>query len=193
MKKLTFHTLALSVVALGIGTAGVAVAEESPSSTSPAGGPPTAVVQPMKAEPPVTLEQQRGLLIEASGTFEGQPVAVSLYQNQQYGNFLQVVFPESDVIGALEQSAPFVDNGVVDFAVDVQGENAVLAGTVTETEVTKVVEPLQDNGEQLVSKGTRTMLDADLTLTYRGVTIPLEAAPAFSFDLDVRRVQLYGN
>ena len=51
---------------------------------------------------------------------------------------------------------------------------------------------MQDNGEQQISKGTHTVLDADLALTVGRYSVPLETN-GFAFDLDVRHVQLYGN
>ena len=56
----------------------------------------------------------------------------------------------------------------------------------------KIVEPVQDGGEQIVTRGTHTQLVGDLTLTYDGVTVPLQLDTAFGYDLEVRKVALYG-
>ncbi|QNN52347.1 hypothetical protein [Nocardioides mesophilus] len=195
--KLTLRSLGLGLAALAIGATGatgVASGDEVSGSRA-AGAPPTAAtaaLAPMTVEKPVTIEQQRGLVIEATGVLDGEPVGVSLYENQKYGNSVQVFFPETDEVGAVEQSAPFVVDGRLDVTVDVDGRTVVLRGVVTETGTTKVVEPVQDNGEQIISRGTHSELQADLAITVGGLSTPLEAS-AFGFDLDVRRIQLYGN
>lgn len=56
-----------------------------------------------------------------------------------------------------------------------------------------IVEPLQDNGEQIVSKGTNTPLRADVVMSLDGTTIPLDFVPAFAYDLQVRKVALGGS
>jgi hypothetical protein len=188
-RKLALRAATLGVVAIAIGVAGVASGAE-PTASSTAGAPPTTALQ--QIEKPVTIEQQRGIVIEGTAVLNGEPVGISLYENEQYGNVLQVFFPESDEVGALEQEAPFVVDGRVDVTVDVDGRRARLAGVVTETGATKVVEPLQDGGEQQISKGTHYVLDAELALTVGRYSVPLET-DAFAFDLDVRHVQLYGN
>jgi hypothetical protein len=186
--KLALRAAALSVAALVIGAAGIASGDEQPASRA-VGAPPPAAAQ--KAEKPVTIEHQRGIVIEGTAVLNGEPVGISLYENQLHGDVLQVFFPETDEVGALEQG-PFVVDGRVDVTLDVDGRTVRLAGVVTETGETKVVEPVQDNGEQQVTKGTHTVLDADLALTVGRYSVPLETN-GFAFDLDVRQVQLYGN
>lgn len=188
----TLRALAVAaVLTAGIGTAANA-ANDSASTT------PT-VVAPKASDTttertPTSVEHQTGLLVEAYGEHDGTPVAVYLYENTLYGNSLQVVLDaEQDVIGSIEQEAPFVVDGVVDVTVDVQGREVVLSGTVADSgESAKEVDPRQDGGEQIITKGTHTPLLADLTLTIDGVDVALEAAPAFMYDLEVRKVTLYG-
>lgn len=190
--KLALRAAAVSVagVALGavVGAAGIAWSDERPASSAPVTQARPAAQQ---VETPVTVEHQHGIVIEGTGALDGEPVGISLYENAQYGNVLQVFFPETDEVGALEQEDPFVVDGHVDVTLDVDGRTVRLAGVVTETGRTKVIDSLQDAGEQQVAKGTQSVLDADLVLTDGGDSVPLEAK-GFAFDLDVRHVQLYG-
>ena len=187
--KLSLRAAAVGLAALVIGAAGIASGDES-TATRAAVTPPTPAVQ--KAEKPVTIEHERGIVIEGNAVLDREPVGISLYENAKYGNVLQVFFPETDEVGAVEQDAPFVVDGRVDVTVEVDGRSVRLAGVVAETGRTRVVEPLQDGGEQLVTKGTHAILDVDVALTVGDHSVPLEAT-GFAFDLDVRRVQLYGN
>lgn len=194
MKTITImRTLAVAaVLTAGIGTTAAATANEDPATTAPAVVAPKA--DTAAAERPTSVERQTGLLVEAYGEHDGAPVAVYLYENTQYGNSLQVVLdPEQDLIGSIDQKAPFVVDGTVDVTVDVQGRDVVLHGTVADSgESAKEVDPRQDGGEQIITKGTHTALLADLALTIDGVDVALEAAPAFRYDLEVRKVTLYG-
>jgi hypothetical protein len=191
--------LAAAVLAAGIGTATAAFADDG---TPPSGGPrasaPTVAptpTRPGQQSAPTSVEHQRGVVIEAHGQHAGSPVAVYLYENSLYGGSVQVVLDaEQDLVGSVEQQAPFIVDGVLDVTVDVRGRSVVLSGTVADTgERVRDVDATQDAGEQIVTKGTRTQLLTDLSLTVDGVTVPLEAAPAFAYDLEVRRVTLYGS
>lgn len=181
-----------AVLAGGIGSASGAFAQDGPTTTGStvAAGPTGATQAPTRT----SVERQNGVVIEAFGEHAGTPVAVYLYENSTYGSSVQVVLDaEQDLIGSLEQPQPFIVGGAVDVALDVQGHDVVLTGTVTESgESARTVDPRQDAGEQIVTRGTRTPLLADLSLTVGGSAVPLEAAPAFAFDLEVRRVTLYG-
>lgn len=183
------RSLAAALLIGGLATGGAALAADTSSGQRTTTQPRTA-----EAETPTSTTQEQGLVIEAAGSAHGVDVQVYLYENQRYGNSLQVVLdPEADLIGWTEQAEPFVADGQVDVAVEIDGLPARLTGTVAGTDVTtKVVEPGQDGGEQRVVRGTHTQLDADLSLAYDGVTVPLEEAPAFAFDLEVRSTTLYG-
>lgn len=139
-----------------------------------------------------TTEQQKGLVLECSG----DGVLATVYENSRYGNSATVILgdPDEGHFGYVEQSAPFVVDEVLSLVVDVEGVTATVAGTVApDGRPTKLVEPLQDNGEQIVTRGTNTPLATDLVVTLDGESVALECAPAFAFDLEVRRVSLYGN
>jgi hypothetical protein len=179
------RTVAAALLIGGLATGGAALAHADTAAPAERGTAGQSA--------PTSTQQQTGIVIEASGTHDGHDVLVFLYENAQYGNSLQVVLdPENDVIGWTEQAAPFVVDGQVDVTVTVDGQPARLTGTVAETGTTRVVEPHQDGGEQIVTRGEHTQLDADLVLEYAGSAIDLDAAPAFAFDLDVRSTTLYG-
>lgn len=180
------RTVAAALLIGGLATGGAALAHDD----TPAPEKRERTSQPT----PTSTQQQTGIVVEASGAYEGHDALVLLYENDRYGNSLQVVLdPENDVLGWTEQAAPFVVDGRVDVTVMIDGRPARLTGTVVETgRPSRVVEPQQDGGEQIVTRGEQTQLDADLVLEYAGATIDLDAAPAFAFDLDVRSTTLYG-
>ena len=186
-----------AALAAAVGTAAAASGQDAApgSARTQVSAVAPSPTRPAEKQPPTSVEHQSGLVVEGYAQHAGAPVAVYLYENSLYGSSLQVVLDaEQDLIGHVEQATPFVVDGQLDVTVDVRGRSVVLSGTVADTgELVKSVDPLQDAGEQVVSKGTRTRLAADLSLTVDGVTVPLEAAPAFAYDLEVRKVTLYGN
>lgn len=191
--NLSLRALAVAaVLTAGLGTAATAVAQDGSPQSAPTAA--RSAADTTSERTPTSVVHQSGIVIEAHGEHVGSPVAVYLYENSVHGNSLQVVLdPEQDVIGFVEQQTPFVVDGTVDVTVDVQGRSVVLSGTVADSgEAAKEVDPRQDGGEQIITRGTQTRLLADLSLTVEGVDVPLEAAPAFAYDLEVRKVTLYG-
>jgi hypothetical protein len=153
-------------------------------------------VTTIKALPdrPVQVEHQVGTVLEGTAD-TGTPVMLFLYENSLHGSSIQVVLgdPEDDNIGHVEQGEAFITDGVLDVTVDVGGTPVRFQGTVSpDGRPEKVVEPLQDNGERIVTKGTNTQLAADVSVTVGGTTAPMSFAPAFAFDLESRKVTLYG-
>lgn len=173
--------------------AGSAPVESAPSSTS-AAAPDRA-----RQAAPVRVEHQVGRVMEGvvAGADGEMPVALTLYENSLHGSSVQVVLgdPEDDRIGFVESADPFVVDGRLDLTVDVQGVPVTLRGTVVPGgRSTTVVEPVQDAGEQQVTRGTQTPLEADVTVSVGGGPSRTVAfAPAFAFDLRVRTIDLYGN
>lgn len=155
-----------------------------------------AAVTTIEASPdrPVRVEHQVGRVMEGTAD-AGTPVMVTLYENSLHGSSLVVILggPDSESFGVVEQAGPFIEDGVLDETVDVDGTLVHLEGTVAESgKPTRIVEPIQDGGEQVVSRGTNTPLATDVTVTIGGTTSPVEFAPAFAFDLETRKVTLYG-
>jgi hypothetical protein len=194
MRNSTKVFIVASLLVAGLGIAGAATADDA---TKPAPRPTTAVTADSADHANVNVEHQRGVVLEGSGLAGGVPVAVTVYENSLYGNSIQVVLGDPDnggQIGFVEQADPFVVHGVLDATVDLGGRTVELTGTVEETgRTTKVIEPIQDAGEQVISKGTHTQLLTDVTLSIDEENVALEFAPAFAYDLEIRKVVLYGN
>ena len=168
--------VAAGLVAAGLGAAGAALAS----------------VPSEHAGPRTTVETQRGIVLEC----HGEGVQATVYENSRYGNSLVVIVgdPGDDLFGSVERDAPFVVDGRLDETVAVRGgHTATIAGTLAPTgRPTRITEPVQDAGEQVVSRGTNRPLATDLVVTVDGTATPVTCDPAFTFDLEVRRTRLYG-
>lgn len=185
--RLTLATGAL----VGLSAAGVAAAQATPTRTEVrTAAAPQATAQAAE-QAAAAVEHQSGIVVEASGSSGDTTASVTLYENSQHGSSVQVVLGE-DLIGYAEPADLLVD-GAVDATVEVDGKQATVTGNLSPNgRPEKLVEPTQDAGEQVVTRGTHTPLVGDLTLTYDGVTVPLHLDTAFAYDLEVRRVALYG-
>ena len=176
------------LVAGGYAVAAEPVRTSAPSTTS------ATVVGSVSAASPVRVEHEVGKVLE--GYADGDtPVTVFLYENSLHGSSLQVVLgdPEDDNLASVDQEGAFIRDGRLDVTVDVNGTPVTLRGTVTDSgKPAKLVDPVQDNGEQLVMKGTNTPLATDVTVTVGSDSAPMDFAPAFAFDLQTRTVTLYG-
>ena len=184
-----------SLLVAGLGIAGTATADDASKPAHRSA--PTAFAGDSAGQSNITIEHQRGIVLEGSGLAGDLPVAVTVYENSLHGNSIQVVLGDPDnggEIGYVEQAEPFVVDGVLDATVDIGGRTLELTGTVEQTgRTTKVTEPIQDAGEQIISKGTHTQLLTDVTLSFDGTSASLEFAPAFAYDLEIRKIDLYGN
>ena len=184
-----------SLLVGGLGIAGAATADDAAQPAQRQAS--TAAPSDSAARGNVNVEHQRGIVLEGNGLAGDLPVAVTVYENSLYGNSIQVVLGDPDSggqIGFAEQTDPFVVDGVLHAAVDVDGRTMEFTGTVEETgRTTKVTEPIQDAGEQVVSKGTHTQLLTDVTVSIDEESAALEFAVAFAYDLEIRKVALYGN
>ena len=177
-----------ALIAGGYANAAEPVRAAAPSTTS------AVSTVSMSAATPVRVEHEIGTVLEGTAD-AGTPVMVTVYENNLHGSSIQVVLgdPDDDNIGYVEQEGAFIQDGVLDVTVDVQGTPVRLHGTVAPNgRPTKIVEPIQDNGEQIVVKGTNTPLATDVDVTVRGVSGAVQFAPAFAFDLESRKVTLYG-
>lgn len=182
---------ALTLTLAAAATAGTAGA---PATKGRAAEATTQSVQ-AAAEAPTSVEIQRGLVLEGSGEINGASLQVTVYENSLYGNSVQIVVgdPDEGNIGASEQTAAFVVGGQLNASVQIGGKTATLSGTVESTgRPERVVEPIQDAGERIVTRGTNTALRANVTLTFDGAAAHVEFAPAFAYELEVRKVSLYG-
>ena len=165
------------------GIAGIAAAQPTTADT------PTAT--PTSDRTP-HVEEQHGIVLEVSGSAGDLTVSATVYENSVHGNSVQVVLGD-DRIGYAESTDAYVVDGVLSATVDIDGRPAVLSGRIEETgHPERLVEPVQDGGEQVVTRGTHTQLAGSVTLTYGDAVVPLDLATAFRYDLEVRKVSLYG-
>jgi hypothetical protein len=179
MRTTTLLRSAATVAALaaaGLGVAGAALA----------------VTPSEHAGPRTSTETQRGVVLECAG----DGARVDVYENGTYGNTLVVIVgdPDLDQFGSIERTDPFVLDGAIDETVEVRGgHTATVTGTVAATgRPTRITDPVQDAGEQIVSRGSHQPLTTDLVVTVDGAAVPVTCDPAFAFDLEVRRTRLYG-
>jgi hypothetical protein len=192
MQKNTKTRIALvaTLLVAGLSGAGVAAAQAAPSDAKDT--KQTTSASPSTSARAVDVEHQSGIVIEASGALGDLAASVTVYENSAHGNSVQVVLGDEQ-IGHAEQTPALVVDGVLQVSVKVDGKDATLRGTITPTgRPEKLTEPIQDAGEQIVTKGTHTQLVGDITLSYDGVVIPLTLDTAFAYDLEVRKVSLYG-
>ncbi len=140
--------------------------------------------------PKTVSVRERGLVLEGTGTWRGQPVQVFVYENQKYGNSLQIVIGDPDgkhAIGSGEGRDAYVIDGVLNVGLDVDGDLAVVKGSVTESGDPKPVEESAPDGELVTASGTHTPLLVEATFEYRGETIDLNFAKGYEFDLESGR------
>lgn len=148
---------------------------------------PAGVTAGATADPkPAATETERGIVLEGTGAWRGQDVRVFVYENQRHGNTLQIVVGDPDgqhAIGAGEGRDAYVTDGVLNVGLDVDGDLAVVKGTVTEAGAPLPVVEDQPDGELVSSSGTHTPLRVQATFTYRGESVALQFPQAFGFDL----------
>jgi hypothetical protein len=163
------HTLALAATAalIGLGTA----AQTAHAATAP-----------------TTTTRERGIVVECTGSIHGRSVYTSLYENNRYANVLQVLVgdDENQVGGSREDRDGFLERGRVKAAMKVDGRRALVSGTAHKVGPRiPVSEEYDDAGQHITSTGFHRSLDTDLTLTWRGRTVPLDCDTAFAYRLKV--------
>lgn len=130
-----------------------------------------------------TTHHERGVVVECTGTVAGRQVYASLYENNRFGNELQVVFDRGDGPGkGRTQDARLVRAGTVDATIRVGGRPVRITGTATRT---RHVRDVDATHEGVRAVGTHRRLRTDLSVTYRGRTAPLECDTAFRYALRV--------
>lgn len=198
MRKNMIRLVGVGIAALATtGAAGIVVSAQAEgvgqaAAVPAASAPPSA---PETANQPV-VEREAGIVMEGAGELAGSSFMVTLYQNSRYGNSVQVVLgdPDEGRIGYLEQTEPFVVDGVLNATVMVAGEPVTLHGTVIRTgQPQRTTESYSDAGQRIVTRGTHTELLTEVTLAIAGQAAGVGFAPAFAYDLAVRKVDLYGN
>lgn len=173
--------LTLGAVQMASGDSGPA-AEQNPTS-----GPSST---PDKDRPKLTTVTERGVVLEGSGTWRGNAVKVFVYENRKYGNSLEILIGDPDgkhTMGTGQGRDAYVIDGVLHVGLDIDGDLAVVKGTVTESGEPVPVTETAPDGELISATGTHTPLLVDATFEYRGEIIVLSFAKAFKYDLKSTR------
>ena len=136
-----------------------------------------------------TTTNEKGILLECSGTWRGEDVYASVYENNTYGNTVQIVIADGDVAGGgRETMKAFKDGRDVRAVMKLKGKRAVIEGTARAVgKKTTVHEEYDDAGQQITIDGTHRRLANDLTLSWKGTTVPLDCDNAFVYDLQVTK------
>jgi hypothetical protein len=136
---------------------------------------------------------ERGIVIECTGEAHGLRVWTSVYENQRYGNTVQVVLgdPDDGNGNSRNSDEKFLVDGVLRASVKVDGTRAVIKGTAERYGArTKVYEEYEDAGFLIKTRGFHRQLETDLVAKYDGKTVPLTCDPAFYYDLEVKKIPI---
>jgi hypothetical protein len=136
-------------------------------------------------------QKERGIVLECTGRAHGVSIYTSVYENQRYGNTVQVVVGDpDDGNGASKQTdQKFVVDGVVKASVKVDGKRALIEGVVQRHGArTKVYEEYTDAGFLIKTRGYHRQLLTDMGARYAGKSVPLACDTAFVYDLEVKKI-----
>jgi hypothetical protein len=137
-----------------------------------------------------TTTRERGIVVECAGTVGGRSVYASLYENNHYGNELQIVIGDDDhqVGGSRRDRDGFLDHGRVTAAMKVGGKRALITGTARKVgDRIPVSDEYDDAGQHITATGFHRRLHTDLELTWRGRSVPLDCGNAFAYRLTVTK------
>ena len=121
---------------------------------------------------PATTERERGIVLDCHGEADGLQAYASIYENQRYGNHLQVVLgdPDDGNGRSKEPKRPFLVDGKVRATITVDGAKAKIRGTAAKVGKKKAVHEVHDDAGYLITvDGTHRRLANDLVLRYDGV------------------------
>ena len=138
-------------------------------------------------------KSERGIVIECTGDAHGIQVWTSVYENQRYGNTVQVVIGDpDDGNGASKNSDDkFLVDGVVNASVKIDGERALIEGAAQRHGArTKLYEAYEDAGFLIKTRGFHRELATEMSARYAGKTIPLACDTAFSYNLEVKKIPI---
>lgn len=141
--------------------------------------------------PETRTKIERGIILEGRGTWRGQEITVSVYENRRHGNALQIIVGDPDgkhVIGAGEGRHAYVVDGVLNVGLDIDGHLAVVKGTVVKSGAPRPVTEPNPDGDLVSSRGTHTPLLVRATFTYRGESVDLTFPRALRFRLESERL-----
>jgi len=156
------------------------------------GSAPASAMQ--AAEPGAsTTERERGIVLECRGDLDGTAVYASLYENDTYGNWFQVVLGDPDAGNGRSKNVKrqILVDGKVRAAITIDGAKATVRGTASKARKKKHVhEELDDAGYHIVTDGTHRRLKNNLAFEYDGMATRLTCGPAFAFDLKVTKTPI---
>jgi len=137
-----------------------------------------------------TTHRERGIVLECTGEAGGLEAYASLYENDKYGNVLQVVLGEGNG-RSKNVKRPFLEDGKVRGTITIDGAKAKIRGTAETVGKKKKVHEVHDDAGYLITiDGTHRRLANDLVLTYDGTSVPLTCDSAFRYDLMVTKEQV---
>jgi len=136
-----------------------------------------------------TITRENGVVIECSGTWRGEHVYASLYENSTAGNTMQVVIADGEVAGGgRETTRAFKKGRDVRGALLLNGKPAVIEGTAKVVgKKIAVHEEHDDAGQHIVVDGIHRRLVTDLDFTWKGRTVPLDCSESFVYRLRVSK------
>jgi hypothetical protein len=138
-------------------------------------------------------KSERGIVLECAGDAHGLQVWTSVYENQRYGNVVQVVIGDPDDGNGNSKATEekFVVDGVVKATVKVDGKRALVEGVVRRHGArTEVHEEYEDAGFLIKTRGYHRQLLTDLGARYAGTSVPLACDTAFVYDLEVKKIPI---
>ncbi len=138
-------------------------------------------------------EQERGIVLECTGDAHGVQVYASLYENQRYGNTLQVVLgdPDDGNGASKETDQKFVVDSVVKASVKVNGKRVLIEGVAERHGPrTKVYDEYEDAGYLIKTRGYHRQIVTDMGARYAGKSVPLACDTAFFYDLEVKKIPI---
>jgi hypothetical protein len=141
-----------------------------------------------------TTEKERGVVLQCTGSAHGLSAYVDLYENDTYGNVVQVILNDNpDTAKSREPKSDFLVDGVIKTGITIKGKRASITGTAVRVGPKKHVhEEMDDAGQHIVSDGFHRRLANDLTLKYGTKTVPLDCSPAFYYNLTVTKESIEG-
>ncbi len=135
-----------------------------------------------------TTTHERGIVVECTGTVHGRDVFASLYENDTFGNTIQVVIGHDgeQVGGSRSDADGFRSGRQVRGALRVDGSRALITGTARRIgDRTPVNETYDDAGQRITTTGFHRDLLTRVTITWQRRTAPLDCGTAFRYDLTV--------
>ena len=178
MRSTQLITGALAVAAtsalIGLGTApGIA---QTPDPTAPG------------------TSRETGKLLECIGAAGSISVRANVYQNDTFGNYLEVLVHDGtpEEAGVSRKAAkPFVVKNKVRAVARIAGKKVVITGTAKPTgQVERVHEVVEDAGLRIVSRGKHKLLKPVLEVSYAGQSGKLTCDNAFAFNLKITKTSI---